>query len=285
MEEDLDKHALSLSSTSKTRALKTELRLGLPGSESPERNLGLGVSHFGFQTGSPKVSSSGTKRVFSNAIIDGCGNWVRSINGGSSSPSLKALVSSAKEEEEEEKPEVSAAGENGASCPASKARVAGWPPICSFRRNTVASACTNNDGIDDEEEEEEESKSKSKSKSKSGCCLYVKVSMDGAPYLRKVDLNTHRRYGDLSSALEKMFSCFIVGQCGSKGDRGFRGPPGGIRSPKLSLDSDYVLTYEDKDGDWMLVGDVPWEMFTSMCTRLRIMKASDAIGLGFPQIP
>ena len=21
---------------------------------------------------------------------------------------------------------------------------------------------------------------------------------------------------------------------------------------------DYVLTYEDKDGDWMLVGDVPW---------------------------
>ena len=23
--------------------------------------------------------------------------------------------------------------------------------------------------------------------------------------------------------------------------------------------SDYVPTYEDKDGDWMLVGDVPWE--------------------------
>lgn len=22
---------------------------------------------------------------------------------------------------------------------------------------------------------------------------------------------------------------------------------------------EYVLTYEDKDGDWMLVGDVPWE--------------------------
>lgn len=24
-------------------------------------------------------------------------------------------------------------------------------------------------------------------------------------------------------------------------------------------DSDYVPTYEDRDGDWMLVGDVPWE--------------------------
>lgn len=23
--------------------------------------------------------------------------------------------------------------------------------------------------------------------------------------------------------------------------------------------SEYVLTYEDKDGDWMLVGDVPWQ--------------------------
>lgn len=23
--------------------------------------------------------------------------------------------------------------------------------------------------------------------------------------------------------------------------------------------SEYVLTYEDKDGDWMLMGDVPWE--------------------------
>ena len=26
----------------------------------------------------------------------------------------------------------------------------------------------------------------------------------------------------------------------------------------LSGGSDFVLTYEDKDGDWMLVGDVPW---------------------------
>jgi auxin-responsive protein IAA len=24
-------------------------------------------------------------------------------------------------------------------------------------------------------------------------------------------------------------------------------------------DGEYVLTFEDKDGDWMLVGDVPWE--------------------------
>ncbi|KAL5715538.1 Auxin-responsive protein iaa8 [Ranunculus cassubicifolius] len=28
--------------------------------------------------------------------------------------------------------------------------------------------------------------------------------------------------------------------------------------------SEYVLTYEDKDGDWMLVGDVPWELRLSV---------------------
>lgn len=26
----------------------------------------------------------------------------------------------------------------------------------------------------------------------------------------------------------------------------------------LDGSSEFVLTYEDKDGDWMLVGDVPW---------------------------
>ncbi|KAL6285711.1 hypothetical protein ACE6H2_010101 [Prunus campanulata] len=43
--------------------------------------------------------------------------------------------------------------------------------------------------------------------------------------------------------------------------------------------SEFVLTYEDKDDDWMLVGDVPWKMFTETCRRLRIMKGSEAIGL------
>ena len=43
--------------------------------------------------------------------------------------------------------------------------------------------------------------------------------------------------------------------------------------------SEYAPTYEDKDGDWMLVGDVPWQMFVESCKRLRIMKGSEAIGL------
>ncbi|KAF8400839.1 hypothetical protein HHK36_014142 [Tetracentron sinense] len=145
-----------------------------------------------------------------------------------------------------------------------RAQVVGWPPIRSFRKNSMATNPAKNS--DD-------------AGGKSGCgCLYVKVSMDGAPYLRKVDLKTYCNYMELSSSLEKMFSCFRIGQCGSHGVPG-RDGLNESRLMDLLHGSEYVLTYEDKDGDWMLVGDVPWEMFTDSCKRLRIMKGSEAIGL------
>lgn len=56
----------------------------------------------------------------------------------------------------------------------------GWPPVRSFRRNALRS------------------------------CTYVKVAVDGAPYLRKVDLEAHGGYEQLLAALEEMFSCFTV---------------------------------------------------------------------------
>ena len=31
------------------------------------------------------------------------------------------------------------------------------------------------------------------------------------------------------------------------------------QSPHFLKSREFQLTYEDKDGDWMLVGDVPWE--------------------------
>jgi auxin-responsive protein IAA len=45
------------------------------------------------------------------------------------------------------------------------------------------------------------------------------------------------------------------GNCGSQGMNGMN------ESKLMDLlnGSEYVPTYEDKDGDWMLVGDVPWE--------------------------
>ncbi|KAK4281227.1 hypothetical protein QN277_012749 [Acacia crassicarpa] len=144
--------------------------------------------------------------------------------------------------------------------PPAKAQVVGWPPVRSFRKNILK----NNNG----EEKEKGSPNNNGN--------FVKVSMDGAPYLRKVDLKLYNTYQDLYDALAKMFSSFTIGNCGSQGMKDFMNES---KLMNLLNSSDYVPTYEDKDGDWMLVGDVPWEMFVESCKRLRIMKGKEAIGL------
>lgn len=299
----------------------TELRLGLPGSQSPERDSDLSQlssgkfeekplfplvpSKDGIYSSSQKTVVSGSKRGFSDTM-DGFsemkgsvyaeGKWMFHAAGSDSETPqsvgqgkfpgnagknvmLTSRPSGAQPNITKEVPskmlqerpratngtnhnEIKASNNNN-NAPAAKAQVVGWPPIRSFRKNTLATTSKNNDEVD--------------GKPGPGT-LFVKVSMDGAPYLRKVDLRLYSTYQELSTALEKMFSCFTIGQCGS------HGAPGKEMLSESKLrdilhGSEYVLTYEDKDGDWMLVGDVPWEMFIESCKRLKIMKSSDAIGL------
>ncbi|KAL5561798.1 hypothetical protein UlMin_031545 [Ulmus minor] len=144
--------------------------------------------------------------------------------------------------------------------PPAKAQVVGWPPVRSFRKNMLAV----------------QKSSAEESDQKAVGAVFVKVSMDGAPYLRKVDLKMYKSYQELSDALGKMFSSFTIGNCGSQGMKDFMNES---KLMDLLSDSDYVPSYEDKDGDWMLVGDVPWEMFVESCKRLRIMKGKEAVGL------
>ncbi|KAI3459453.1 hypothetical protein Pfo_016116 [Paulownia fortunei] len=146
--------------------------------------------------------------------------------------------------------------------PPAKAQVVGWPPVRSFRKNVMAHQKSNT-------EEPEKAAC-------SSAAAFVKVSMDGAPYLRKVDLKMYKSYQELSDALAKMFSSFTMGNYGTQGMIDFMNES---KLMDLLNSSEYVPTYEDKDGDWMLVGDVPWEMFVDSCKRLRIMKGSEAIGL------
>ncbi len=148
--------------------------------------------------------------------------------------------------------------------PPAKAQVVGWPPVRSYRKNVMAQKNT------------EESSEKSAPAAGSGNAAFVKVSMDGAPYLRKVDLKMYKSYKELSDALAKMFSSFTMGNVGTQGMIDFMNES---KLMDLLNSSEYVPSYEDKDGDWMLVGDVPWEMFVDSCKRLRIMKGSEAIGL------
>ncbi|KAK4477413.1 hypothetical protein RD792_016634 [Penstemon davidsonii] len=264
----------------------TELRLGLPGSQSPDRDSEFALlssgkldekqlfplvpSKDGICLLSQKTVVSGNKRGFSDTVdgfsqpkssIFSDGNWMFNAAGSESGqpklggnaginvmltnrssgaqPSIKAEVPAKAPQEANDKMN----GSNTNSVPASKAQVVGWPPIRSFRKNTLATTSKNNDEVD--------------GKPGPGA-LFVKVSMDGAPYLRKVDLRTYSTYKELSSALEKMFSCFTLGQCGPQGASS-REVMSETKLRDLLHGSEYVLTYEDKDGDWMLVGDVPWE--------------------------
>ncbi|NP_001266039.1 IAA7 protein [Solanum lycopersicum] len=155
--------------------------------------------------------------------------------------------------------------DNSSNKPPTKAQVVGWPPVRSFRKNMLSQKGNNNNNNNEEISEKDEK-----------TIAFVKVSMDGAPYLRKVDLKMYKSYQQLSHSLTNMFSSFTMGNYGSQGMIDF------MNERKLMdvlNSSDYVPTYEDKDGDWMLVGDVPWQMFVDSCKRLRIMKGSEAIGL------
>ncbi|KAJ7977315.1 Auxin-responsive protein [Quillaja saponaria] len=178
----------------------TELRLGLPGSDEPEKRSCIKSN----KRASPEVEESVTK---SNCT---------SSDGTS---------------DEQD------------SAPPAKAQIVGWPPIRSYRKNSLQTK---------------------ESEQTDGTAMFMKVSMDGAPYLRKIDLKVYKSYPELLKALKIMFKCTI----GEYSEReGYNG-------------SEYAPTYEDKDGDWMLVGDVPWDMFICSCKRLRIMKGSEAKGLG-----
>lgn len=56
---------------------------------------------------------------------------------------------------------------------------------------------------------------------------------------------------------EEVLFCFpFIGLTGQYGCNAISGKDG---LSEYRKDGEYVLTYEDKDGDWMLVGDVPWE--------------------------
>lgn len=67
---------------------------------------------------------------------------------------------------------------------AHRAQVVGWPPVRSYRKNNIQPK-------------------KAESEAASG--IYVKVSMDGALYLRKIDLKAYNGYTELLKALENMF--------------------------------------------------------------------------------
>ncbi|KAL6847258.1 hypothetical protein ACP4OV_023111 [Aristida adscensionis] len=242
---------------------ETELRLGLPGGGGGEAEGRSSSGKRGFAETIDlklKLEPAATAVVKAEEEEPAAAATEESSAAGKMkrSPSQSSVVTAAA---------AAAAQPDPAEKPrAPKAQVVGWPPVRSFRKNIMSVQAEKGAGKDADGD---------KSSPAAGGAAFVKVSMDGAPYLRKVDLKMYKSYQELSKALEKMFSSFTIGNCGPQGMNGMN------ESKLMDLlnGSEYVPTYEDKDGDWMLVGDVPWEMFVESCKRLRIMKGSEAIGL------
>ncbi|GMH29313.1 hypothetical protein Nepgr_031156 [Nepenthes gracilis] len=171
---------------------------------------------------------------------------------------------------------------------AAVSHVVGWPPIRSYRMNNLASQTKSvnaeegkmfvENGID-EDGAKKKINGGGKKKSPAGREVshpgFMKVYMDGVQIGRKIDLNAHLSYETLAMTIEDMFfkPSTAINSIGGEKEQPEK------LSKLLDGSSEFVLTYEDREEDWMLVGDVPWGMFLSTVKRLRIMRTSEANGL------
>lgn len=256
---------LVLSSEDSSSPVESELELG----------LGLSLGGGGFIKALQQASSGGggggqyarilTAKDFSSVVSSSS-----CLSSSSSSLSRGDYVAAGTKRSSD-----SVAAANGSS------QVVGWPPIRAYRMNSMVNQAKSvaseeyNSMMENKRKNSVVEKTtdfcnKNSASAKGRTSLFVKVNMDGIPIGRKIDLNAHGCYASLTWTLEDMFHRPTTRSSIQEPTR-----------PSKLLDgtSDYVLTYEDKEGDWMLVGDVPWGMFLGSVKRLRIMRTSEATGL------
>ncbi|XP_041017302.1 auxin-responsive protein IAA29 [Juglans microcarpa x Juglans regia] len=130
----------------------------------------------------------------------------------------------------------------------------GWPPIKSWRMKQLHQHDHDQSGQMNNADQTAHHYQRSTGGGSSNS-LYVKVKMKGVAIARKIDLRLYDSYQALKNSLITMF-------------------PNG----RQNIDKDgasYALTYQDKDGDWLLAGDVPWQTFTESVQRLEILRNVD----------
>ncbi|XBJ15908.1 auxin-responsive protein IAA16-like [Triticum dicoccoides] len=152
------------------------------------------------------------------------------------------------------------------SRPAAAAPVVGWPPVRSFRRNLASSSS-----------KPPAAEPRHGAGGKADGSIYkgrfVKINMDGVPIGRKVDLKAHGSYGKLAAAVDHLFQGLLAAQRDESSCA--VGEKHAAITGLLDGSGEYTLVYEDDEGDQMLVGDVPWDMFIATAKRLRVLRSSD----------
>ncbi|XP_023535365.1 auxin-responsive protein IAA28 isoform X1 [Cucurbita pepo subsp. pepo] len=130
-------------------------------------------------------------------------------------------------------------------------KVMGWPPIKSWRKKYLHELQQDGFGSDQipnhywmEEDEDDEIVFNPK---------YVKVKMEGVPIARKIDVGLYSSYQTLKTALIHMFSDSCYQKCGSS-------------------NANLTLTYQNKEGDWLLAGDLPWQTFLESVQCMKIIR-------------
>lgn len=163
---------------------------------------------------------------------------------------------------------------NGSQTRTTSVPVVGWPPIRTFRKNIASSSSKPSLASPNVAAKTEEKLENCKKG------LFVKINMDGIPIGRKIDLKAYNCYEKLSLAVEELFLGLLAAQRdhqtigiqnGSQEKQAFKG--------LLNGTGEYTLVYEDNEGDRMLAGDIPWNMFVSTAKRLRVLKTSDISAL------
>ncbi|KAK1286696.1 Auxin-responsive protein IAA7 [Acorus calamus] len=243
---------------------KLELRLGPPGEDYTVKK-------------SSNNSSAGAKRLFLETVVTNTDSALQKNQPQKTCfLQLQSSLSLNGEQPDINIIEKKASGNGDVKNNCSETRtnsvpVVGWPPIRSFRRNIAGSSSK----LATIESQNRDSKSVEEvDNCKKG--LFVKINMDGVPIGRKVNLKVYDSYEKLSSAVDELFRGLLAVQTdpSAVGNQNNANESQAITG-LLDGSGEYTLVYEDNEGDRMLVGDVPWEMFTSTVKRLRVLKTSE----------
>ncbi|XVF48354.1 hypothetical protein PTKIN_Ptkin03bG0183500 [Pterospermum kingtungense] len=230
-----------------------ELQLGLALPNTPK---GFDLNHLGFKQmkdcaggcfGDKLDCAKNYKRGFEQAF----GHLTEECK---SMPSLLLWSGQPNEEEDDHKDQkkrTSSTIDENDDAKEEDGRVVGWPPIKSWRKKTFHQ----NNQVGRVENNRNIVIAK---KGNNGRSIYVKVKMEGVAITRKIDLRLFHSYQALTNSLITMFNAKY---------QKFDGDDEGDYTR-------YTLTYQDKEGDWLIAGDIPWQSFIRSVERLEIVRNS-----------
>ncbi|WOL14267.1 auxin-responsive protein IAA25-like isoform X1 [Canna indica] len=145
--------------------------------------------------------------------------------------------------------------------------VVGWPPLRAFRKNlgspnSLMPESTNTNSSDQAKKPKLMEKEEEMDDAEQKTAMFVKVNMEGFAVGRKINLKAHDGYRSLLRAVCKLFHNFLSNNYLNNSEEG----------GDEIVDDDFILLYEDNEGDQMLVGDIPWELFVTSVKKLYIAQ-------------